>query len=226
MEKELCFIIDGNKIYLEKVLIDYMEIPIFYLCKSKFGYYIVLCSDFDEFNYIVSRISKKCLYGLLHGIISMRDAMLADGEYWEIFSSDDINSDTVVRHSISDIDPSILPEEGATYKILTKDMVQYVKEFDYSIIKEAYTEILSESSISITQSTSSKALPVTVKFSPYIGLRQYSFSAKISYEPFKQSFLNYSAFTFEQNWSHTKINISFKNKSNNNEYQIIQAIVA
>ena len=40
MKKELCFIIDGQELYLEKVLVDYMEVPIFFLCKAGEKYYI------------------------------------------------------------------------------------------------------------------------------------------------------------------------------------------
>lgn len=31
MSKELCFCIDGSELYLEQVLVDYMDIPIFFI---------------------------------------------------------------------------------------------------------------------------------------------------------------------------------------------------
>ena len=35
MNKELCFIIENKKIYLEQILVDYMEIPLFFLMQRK-----------------------------------------------------------------------------------------------------------------------------------------------------------------------------------------------
>ena len=35
MNKELCFIIEDKKIYLEQILVDYMEIPLFSYAKKE-----------------------------------------------------------------------------------------------------------------------------------------------------------------------------------------------
>ena len=35
MGKELCFIIENENIYLEQVLVNYIDIPIFFLCRGK-----------------------------------------------------------------------------------------------------------------------------------------------------------------------------------------------
>ena len=35
MNKKLCFNIENQYLYLEQVLVDYMDIPIFFLCKDK-----------------------------------------------------------------------------------------------------------------------------------------------------------------------------------------------
>ena len=39
MKKELCFVIDSVKVYLEQVLVDYIDVPIFFLCKGNEQYY-------------------------------------------------------------------------------------------------------------------------------------------------------------------------------------------
>ena len=35
MEKELCFIIEEDKLFLEKVLVDYLDVPIFFYAKVR-----------------------------------------------------------------------------------------------------------------------------------------------------------------------------------------------
>jgi len=130
MNKELCFIIDNNYIYLEQVLVDYMDIPIFFLCKGGNQYYIALCTDIDEMKYTLSKLSLKKVYELLHGVISMRDAILKQNEYWEIISGDEVSLDNVTKKDIKTIDKNMLPEEGARFKILTSQIQNYVQDFD------------------------------------------------------------------------------------------------
>ena len=86
MKKDLCFIIEKKDLYLEKVLVDYMDIPIFFICKSNEDYYIALCIDVEEYNYVVAQMSLEDTYALLHGKIAMRDAILKQKEYWLIYS--------------------------------------------------------------------------------------------------------------------------------------------
>ena len=84
MDKELCFNIEKINLYLEQVLVDYMDIPIFFLCSGGKQYYLALCTDIDELNYIVVRLPLIDVYNLLHGKISMRDAILKQNEYWDL----------------------------------------------------------------------------------------------------------------------------------------------
>ena len=88
MNTELFFYIEKKDIYLEQILVDYMNVPIFFLCKDDKQYYLALCSNMDELNYIVVQISLTDTYNLLHGKIAMRDVFLKQEEYWEIFSGD------------------------------------------------------------------------------------------------------------------------------------------
>jgi len=74
MSKELCFNIENQDLYLEQVLVDYMDIPIFFLCKDNRQYYIALCTDIDDLGYIVAKLSLSEVYNLLHGKMPMRDA--------------------------------------------------------------------------------------------------------------------------------------------------------
>ena len=48
MEATLCFNIEGIELYLEQVLVDYNDIPIFFLCTGEREQYLALCYDLDE----------------------------------------------------------------------------------------------------------------------------------------------------------------------------------
>ena len=130
MDKELCFSIENTDLYLEQVLVDYMNVPIFFLCKGEAQYYLALCTDVDELSYIVVKLSSLDVYNLLHGNISMRDVILKQREYWDIVSGDEIYLDEVTKKHIEEVDLDTLPEKEACYKALTKQVMLYVQKFD------------------------------------------------------------------------------------------------
>lgn len=130
MNKELCFNIENQYLYLEQVLVDYMDIPIFFLCKDKKQYYIALCTNIDKLSYIVTKLSLSDVYNLLHGKIPMRDVFLKQQEYWEIMSGDKVGIDMVTKKKIETLEQSLLPEPNVYFKILTKQIELFVQEVD------------------------------------------------------------------------------------------------
>ena len=138
MKKELCFVIDSVKVYLEQVLVDYIDVPIFFLCKGNEQYYSALCIDIDELEYIVVKPSLLEVYYLLHGKTPMRDVLLKQKEYWNIISGEEIVSDVVTRRSIDSLDIALLPEENACFQILTKQMREFVQKFDSEFLANKY----------------------------------------------------------------------------------------
>ena len=138
MNKELCFNIENENLYLEQVLVDYMDIPIFFLCKSKKQYYIALCTDIEELSYVVTELSLSDTYNLLHEKISMRNVILKQKEFWEIISAEEIALDIVTKCKMADIDTSVLPEENACFKVLTKQIEVFVQQFDHEYFSMKY----------------------------------------------------------------------------------------
>ena len=130
MKKELCFILDDKKLYLEKVLVEYEGVPIFFLCKEAERFYIALCTDVEELSYVVTRISTYDIHELLHGEIAMRNVILKQNEFWSVQSGDNVMNDVVNKMEMSQIDKTALPKENACYKALTPDTKKYVAEFD------------------------------------------------------------------------------------------------
>ena len=138
MSKELCFCIDDKKIYLEQILVDYMDIPIFFLRSDLQQYYVALCTDIDELNYIVVKLRLSEVYNLLHGKIPMCDVILKQKEYWNVMSGEEIASDIVVKRSIDEIELEALAEKTACFKILTEQMRLYVQKFDGEFLATKY----------------------------------------------------------------------------------------
>lgn len=138
MSEELCFCIENENLFLEQVLVDYKDVPIFFLCSNKKYYYLALCTDIDELSYIVTKVSIQDVYKLLHGQIPMRDVILKQKEYWNIISEEDICLDIVTKCPITQLDTSVLPQENAYFKVLTKKLESFVYKFDAKNINDLY----------------------------------------------------------------------------------------
>ena len=130
MNSELCFRIENVDLYLEQVLVDYMGVPIFFLCKGEGSYYLVLCTDIDELNYIIVRLSMDGLYELLHGEEPIRNIILKQKEYWNVISGKEISLDKVEKLSNPKLDVSLLPKEDVYFEIVSTKLENYVKKFD------------------------------------------------------------------------------------------------
>lgn len=130
MNSKLCFRIEGIELYLEQVLVDYMDIPIFFLCKGEDNYYLVLCTDIDGLNYIIVKLSMNDLYRLLHGEEFIRNTILKQNEYWNVISGEEIPLDRVEKLGISELDSSLLPKENVYFEIVSTKLEDYVKKFD------------------------------------------------------------------------------------------------
>lgn len=134
--KELCFRVEGVDLYLEYVLVEYIGIPIFFLCKGENEYYVVLCINLDELNYYIIKPSLLDIFNLLHSKITMRDMFLKQPNYWFIESGDNIESDVVTNNPIKLINVSDLPVEGEYFEILDKRSEMYVQSFDQQYLSQ------------------------------------------------------------------------------------------
>ena len=117
MNKILCFKLNNDELYLDQTLVNYNGIPIFFICKRKEEYYLVLCTDYENYNYIIVIISVNDIYNLLHQKITMKKVILKQKEYWEVLSGDKIDKDTVTLKSMTEIDFSCLPQDKFYYAL-------------------------------------------------------------------------------------------------------------
>lgn len=162
MEKELCFILNKKNIYLEKALISFNEIPVFFLCKDEQSkYYVALCSDIDDFNYVVVQVSASDVYDLLHGAITLREIITNQNYFWDVITGEEIEMDKAVYKAIGLIDPTILPKEGAFFKVLSTDMKHFIEEFDSTVYAKEFKNT------SFNQASSMNIDVPSAKFSKY-----------------------------------------------------------
>lgn len=138
MNKELCFNIENVNLYLEQVLVDYMNVPIFFLCSGENQFYLALCTDIENLNYIIVKLPLIDVYNLLHGNISMRNAILNQKEYWNIISGDEVALDVVIKKNIDTIENELLPEADACFQVLTKQIESFVQKFDQEFFYTQY----------------------------------------------------------------------------------------
>jgi hypothetical protein len=130
MSKEvLCFKIEGKELYLEQILVDFNDVAIFFLCKNEVQYYIALCADYHESTYIVAKVTIEDIYKLLHSELTMRDFILKQKEYYQVYSGFTIDRDKIEKHKMEDIDESVLPE-NEYFKVLTERIEGYVRMID------------------------------------------------------------------------------------------------
>lgn len=116
-DMEKCFYIEGRYLYLDRVLVEYNGIPIYFLCRDGSQYYTALCTDTDEWKYIVTRTAARDVYGLLHGRIPMRDVILRADHCWQVAPAEDMLLDDVKQLRMDEADCSLLPEAGACLEV-------------------------------------------------------------------------------------------------------------
>ncbi len=129
MNKELCFIIDNNELYLDKVLVSFNDIPIFFICRDNDRQlYLVLCSDLDQMEYIVVKQSVRSIWQMLIQKISMREALLDCETFWFIKSENSIKDDVVELLTNDKMDLDVLPIEGAMYEKISEEDSHYIEQ--------------------------------------------------------------------------------------------------
>lgn len=117
MDKILCFKLNNDELYLDQILVDYTNIPIFFICKGKKDYYLVLLTDYNNYNYIIVTITKDDIYNLLTQKITMKAVILKQNQYWEVITGDKIKEDKVTLKPMNKIDLRYLPADSYYYTI-------------------------------------------------------------------------------------------------------------
>lgn len=135
MNKDLCFKIENLELFSEQILVDFNGYPIFYICNSSKGHYIVLCSDIDKSEYIIVESTSTEIWQMLTQQFDMRDVFLTKHSFWFVKTGDSVEEDLVTKCPISEIDKSALPLVGAKYNILSTAVAEYLNTIEKVLYK-------------------------------------------------------------------------------------------
>ena len=102
----------------------------FTCCDTKGKRYLVLATDpVENGRYIIIQPKISDLLSMIEGKIEMRDIYKTVSSFWEVFVHDEnIAKDCVKKKSISEIDYSVLPFEGAYYDISDNSIKKYCQK--------------------------------------------------------------------------------------------------
>lgn len=150
MANELCFIINNIELRMEQILVEFDDVPIFYLCKGNGQLYLVLTKNMDVEEYLVVKISEHEVSDMLHGKVSMRQVIIEQKSYWDVKTGDEITDDEVTEHDIADIPQEVLPYEDACYEVVSDDVKSYLQILDTRLAISATMDVYKEAWKTIT----------------------------------------------------------------------------
>lgn len=131
MNNQLCFIIEKQNLYLDKVLVLFNDIPLFFVCHNEDNQrFLVLCTELEKLEYIVIETNMTNLRNMLTRKSTMRDTILKGKKFWKIVSGDTIGDDVCSTLVKEEIDCSFLPDEGALYKTVCQEDEDYVEKVE------------------------------------------------------------------------------------------------
>ena len=126
---DVYFVINDTELYLDFMLEDINDMPFFYVCKDNTNAkYLVLCTDFDNEEYFIVRITLHDLKDMLRGKMDIRNAFL-EKTCWNVRCMGNTYEDDVVTE-IMDVPGEYLPEKGAKYVLLDKEHVEYAERIE------------------------------------------------------------------------------------------------
>lgn len=129
MDKEICFFINNNTLFLDKVLVSFNDIPIFFVCcDSSNDYYIVLCTNVENLEYIIVKSSLHALYQMLSKKIEMRALFTDASHFWNVKAGDTWESDEVQYLEREQMVTADLPYPNAYYEARKTEDTAYVEQ--------------------------------------------------------------------------------------------------
>jgi hypothetical protein len=136
MDKELCFVLNGVQVYLDKVLVQFNETPIFFVCKDdKNNHYVSLLMSVENSGYYVIMPSDQEIYKMLSGQIPMRNLFIDAEWYWLVYGKDKPENDSVWFIGGKSINKFVLPDLDAIYEPNTEENKKYVEDFKEEFLK-------------------------------------------------------------------------------------------
>ncbi len=185
MNNELCFVVNGENLYLDKVLVAFNEIPIFFVCiDKKDNYYLVLCLDTEQMTYLVLKSSISDIWKMLTQRKTMRDTILHGSIFWMIESGNTPEDDSIEPIKKESIDDDVLPFEGAFYEKVYEEDELYIEHIDSQYLSGMQFDMvdsLTECVNSITEQIADQMNTIAESIENIVEYLDFSSSNKISH---------------------------------------------
>lgn len=150
MNKQLCFIIEKQSLYLEKVLVFFNDVPLFFICRNDENQrFLILCTELEQFEYLIVQMDLSNLRNMLLQKCTMRNAILNGEMFWKVVSGNTIENDFCEAIDKSKIDLSLLPNEGALYKKVFQEDEDYIKQIESEYLKRLKFDAIDEINVLI-----------------------------------------------------------------------------
>ena len=118
-KKTVDFKIDEQYLYLDTILVESDNLPIFAIYHSTENYYVSVCADIDIERYLIIQPDISDLWKTLYGQMSIYDLFVKQNHYWQIVSGESIAQDKVERKSIKELNIKELPDQNFCFQALT-----------------------------------------------------------------------------------------------------------
>lgn len=214
MNKIKCFKINDCILYLEVVLLEFDKVPMLFICRGNNEYYLALCTDLDELEYIVIPTKPYYLVQMLRGKIAMRDMFEIPPHYYLVHSSNNIESDVVEDKKIEDIDKGSLPIHGVRYTIFSDEVEGFTKDMEEALLYDKDSFVSLESKNLFIDS----AVPLSRHKDTSLTVRYFEENTKITIEEKRSSSSKFVIGTQNKSYISCSLKDSFEtNKINDIE---------
>lgn len=133
MDRMKCFKINGETLFLEKILLYFQETPLLFICKNNEGRrYLVFCQDTDKFIYLVCEISTYNLIKYLKSELSFTSVYEFQDFFYKVEAGDkeDFSEDKIVQIRGNEIKNNINYDGEVFFNSYTSDLKSYIKELE------------------------------------------------------------------------------------------------
>ena len=154
MNKQLCFRIEQQDLFLEKILVLFNDIPLFFICRNENNQrFLALCTELERLDYLVVSTSLSNIRNMLNQKCTMRNAILEGIRFWCVVSGDTVEDDLCETIEKSKIDLSILPQEGAFYRAIFQEDNNYINEIENEYLESLNFDVITREISFLVNST-------------------------------------------------------------------------
>ena len=103
MNNKVCFILEGKELYIDEVFVDFNELPIYFSCISDDKYYLALCCEYDNQNYVLVESSSKEIVEMLTAKITIRSTFTKKVKHWVVVAGEDITKEQLQENDFETV---------------------------------------------------------------------------------------------------------------------------